>query len=198
MVVNRMKNEAGVPSRVAEDCYAKCVDMSDIQNQYKQTKTLPTTQATEMDYSLEEGKTVSLQQAKRIVQKAKNWDYASAVQSERPNSIPCKYAARCHDQSTHHRVKYSHSHDAASSIRQNYGEKTDGQNRAARSHYHSSSHHAVCKYGERCWDQSAGHRSKYSHPYGESISRTQCRHGIECYDQSDYHRTKYAHPGRSS
>ena len=72
MVVNRMKNEAGMPSRIAEECYAKCVDMSDMQNQYKQTMTLPTTQTTAMDYSLEEGKTVSLEQAKRIVQRAKN------------------------------------------------------------------------------------------------------------------------------
>ncbi|CAF1424956.1 unnamed protein product [Adineta ricciae] len=110
VVVNRMRNEARTPSKAAEECYAKCTDMSDIQQQYQQSiPTVSHTKAAEMDYKLEENKPVSFEQAKRIVQKAKNWDYSSIDLSDDKTSTgnstagtPCKHGARCRDRSDYH------------------------------------------------------------------------------------------------
>ncbi|UJR20204.1 hypothetical protein I4U23_023335 [Adineta vaga] len=194
IVVNRMANEAGTPSKVAEECYAKCVDMSDIQQQYQQsTPTVSTTKSTEMNYKLEEEKTVSLEQAKRIVQKAKTWDYSSIDLSEekttntRSSSTQCKHGTRCHDHTEYHRARFSHPDSTNSSTQRNYETKS--------SHHNTTRNDGAlipCKFEDRCRDHSDSHRTKYSHPE-KNDHRIKCKHGSSCYDNSDYHRNKYSH-----
>ncbi|CAF1291734.1 unnamed protein product [Adineta ricciae] len=166
VVVNRMRNEAGTPSKAAEECYAKCTDMSDIQQQYQQLiPTVSHTKAAEMDYKLEENKPVSFEQAKRIVQKAKNWDYSSIDLSDDKTSIgsstggtPCKHGARCHDRSDYHRARFLH--PESSTTTRNSGQ----HHRAKYSHADINDHRIPCKHGSSCYDKSDYHRHKYSHP----------------------------------
>jgi hypothetical protein len=44
-----MNNAAGGPSKKVEECYSKCLDMADIQKQYKKTEPAASTKATDMD-----------------------------------------------------------------------------------------------------------------------------------------------------
>ena len=193
--VNRMKNEGGIPSREAEECYAKCIDMSDMQKQYKQTEVVTSKKTAEMDYSLEEQTTLSLEQAKRIVQKAKNWDYSSFEQTEKDTCIPCKYQANCHDFSTNHRNKYSHLQSSDLSTRNKHETNRNyhtTQRRETNLHGHDDSHRTACRYAEECNDHSDSHRAKYSHPESND-HRIECKYGAKCYDHSSYHRSKYSH-----
>ncbi|CAF0999387.1 unnamed protein product [Rotaria sp. Silwood1] len=200
MQVNRMKNEAGVPSKEAEECYAKCIDMADIQSKYKKTEPTSNTNVAAMDYSLQEEESVTIEQAKRILQKAKNWEIPSSKkrherekqsftssdrsrksgQMQSDHRTPCRYGSACHDYSDYHRTKYSHAQD---------DEKQDIQ----------TNQRTPCKYGSDCHDQSEYHRAKYSHPQGEkkqdmqTNQRTPCKYGSDCHDHSEYHRAKYYH-----
>jgi hypothetical protein len=201
IVVNRMKNEAGAPSKAAEECYSKCVDMSDIQQQYTQTQTVSRTKPAEMDYKLEEDKTVSLEQAKRIVQKAKNWDYSTIDQADNNSkNTPCKHGRRCHDHSEYHRARFSHPENDNLSTQRKYETKSNHHNTQHRETHHTTrknSNLIPCQYEERCHDHSEYHRAKYSHPETDD-HRIKCKHGSSCYDNSDFHRIKYSHPNMSS
>lgn len=188
MRVNRMNNGAGGPSKDAEECYAKCLDMADMQRQYKMSSSTSasTVTATPMDYNLQEETDVTIEQAKRIVQKAKTWDYSSV--ETRPTRRPvtlCRYGEECHDFSSHHREKYKHpSNDSSTSQR----------HRPSQHETHSSK--TSCKYGEKCYDHSEYHRAKYTHPANNNDRRIPCRYGSDCHDYSEYHRDKYTHPRR--
>ncbi|CAF1078094.1 unnamed protein product [Rotaria sordida] len=196
VVVNRMKNEAGAPSKVAEECYSKCVGMSDIQQQYKQTQTVSHTKPAEMDYKLEEEKTVSLEQAKRIVQKAKNWDYSNIDEAEKNGNTPCKYGTNCHDHSEYHRARFSHPENDNLSTQRKHETKSSHHNTQHRDTHRTTqkdSNRIPCKHEERCHDHSEYHRAKYSHPENES-RRTPCKHKENCHDHSVSHREAFSHP----
>ena len=187
VVVNRMQNESGIPSKAAEECYSKCVDMSDMQQQYQQPQTV-TTKSTDMDYKLEEDKTVSLEQAKRIVQKAKAWNYSSIAGAETNGGTPCKHGARCHDTSTYHRARFSHPTN---------GIPTQRAHQTTSSHPNTTRNGNTlieCKHAERCHDHSEYHRTKFSHPAHES-SLKPCRHKDQCHDHSESHRGTFSHAG---
>ena len=195
IVVNRMKNDAGTPSKAAEECYSNCVDMSDIQEQYKQTQTVSHTKTAEMDYTLEEKKTVSLEQAKRIVQKAKNWDYSAIDQTEKNSNSPCKHGTRCHDHSEYHRARFSHLESDNPSTQQKYETKYNQkptQRRETHRAMQRDSDRTPCKYEGRCHDHSEYHRTKFSHTESES-PRTSCKYKENCRDLSESHRGAFSH-----
>jgi hypothetical protein len=197
MNVSRMKNEAGVPSKQAEECYSKCVDMSDMQKQYQKTEPVSNTKTADMDYALEEEKPLSLEQAKRVVQKAKNWDYSSVTdeQNEQSNRVKCKHGGNCYDHSTYHRARFSHPESDDLTIRSKH--ETKRNDHTNRHQDENNSSHTPCKHGANCYDRSDYHRGKYSHP-GNDDNRIQCRHGAKCHDQTEYHRAKYSHPNPSN
>jgi hypothetical protein len=188
MYVNRLKNEAGTPSKVAEECYSKCVDMSDIQKQYQKTETVTNTNTAQLDYGLEESKTVSIEQAKRIVQKAKNWNYASGEQADTNNLPACKYEAKCRDHGTYHRAKYSHPESGDLSTRPKHETKSNDHTTRRRDDDSDSRNNSVltpCKYDAKCHDHGTYHRAKYSHPESGDLST---RHKNET--KSDDHSTR--------
>ena len=195
IVVNRMKNDGGAPSKAAEECYSKCVDMTDIQEQYKQTQTIPQTKPADMDYRLEEEKTISLEQAKRIVQKAKNWDYSTIDQTEKTDNTPCKHGTRCHDHSEYHRARYSHQENNNSSAPRAYEPKSNYHTTQRRETHRPTqrfSSRTPCKYEGRCHDHSEYHRATFSHLENES-SRTPCKYKENCHDHSESHRAAFSH-----
>jgi hypothetical protein len=152
-----------------------------------------------MDYKLEEEKTVSLEQAKRIVQKAKNWDYSTIDQAEK-NGKPCKHGTRCYDHSEYHRARFSHSENDNLPTQRKCETKSNHHNTPHRDTHRTTqkaSNRIPCKYEERCHDHSEYHRAKYSHPETDD-HRIKCKHGSSCYDNSDYHRAKYSHPNMST
>ncbi len=67
-----MRNRTGATSKTAEECYSKCADMSEMVSKFK-TAEIEDEQETKEDenYELDEDE-MSLEQAKRIVQKAKS------------------------------------------------------------------------------------------------------------------------------
>ncbi|CAF3206819.1 unnamed protein product [Rotaria socialis] len=198
--VNRMKNEAGVPSKEAEECYAKCADMADMQSKYKKTEPTSTTHVASMDYGLQEEENVTVEQAKRILQKAKNWEIPSSKEghqterksfttshrsrksedTQRDHSTPCKYGSSCYDHTDYHRAKYYHPE----------GNKRQGMR---------TNQQTSCKYGSSCYDHTDYHRAKYYHPESDTKQKTQniqhtpCKYGSGCRDRSEYHRDKYYH-----
>lgn len=195
IVVNRMKNEAGVPSKAAEECYSKCVDMSDIQQQYKQIQTVSHTKSTDMDYKLEEEKAVSLEQAKRIVQKAKSWDYSTIDQTEKSSNTLCKHGTRCHDHSEYHRARFSHPDNDNLSTQRKYETKSNHHNTQHRETHRTTRNDSSlipCKYEERCHDNSEYHRAKFSHPENEK-RHTPCKYKESCHDFSKSHRDAFSH-----
>lgn len=169
-----------------------------------------------MDYNLEVDSTVSFEQAKRIVQKAKNWNSST---DEQANRTPCRYKEKCDDHSSYHRSKYSHPETGSFSSRRNHEterssptirnqetERNNNTNRNEERNYHSQKDDRLqCKYQEKCYDHSENHRFKYSHPRNSASStqrtyetetndhRALCKHDTTCYDHSDYHRAKYSH-----
>ena len=73
-----MRNKAGAASKAAEDCYSKCVDMSEVRTAYRMAETKERVEddeeieeTEERNYEVDEDE-MSLEQAKRIVQKVKN------------------------------------------------------------------------------------------------------------------------------
>lgn len=185
--VSRMSNDAGAASKKAEEVYANCLDMSDISSMYE--KSQPTTTADKtMDYKLIENSEVTLNQAKRILQKAKKWPpepdpvpnpTSRPIRSRRRDDetsdshiIPCRYGSECYDKNERHRRKYSHPHDDQTSDKQ-----------------------IPCKYGSDCYDTSQQHRRKYSHRHNDETvdNQVSCRYGSQCHDNSEYHRNKYSH-----
>ncbi|CAF3282644.1 unnamed protein product [Rotaria sp. Silwood2] len=67
-----MRNKAGATSKTAEECYSKCADMSEIASKFKTVEIEEEEKTREdMNYELDEDD-MSLEQAKRIVQKAKS------------------------------------------------------------------------------------------------------------------------------
>ena len=73
----QMRNKAGVISRAAEESYSKCTDMSELREKYRMTAAADNDD--EDDADEEEARTyevneddMSVEQAKRIVQKVKN------------------------------------------------------------------------------------------------------------------------------
>ncbi|CAF2919592.1 unnamed protein product [Rotaria sp. Silwood2] len=199
--VNRMKNEAGVPSKDAEECYTKCLDMADIQSKYKKTEPTSNTNVAAMDYGLQEEESVTIEQAKRILQKAKYWEIPSSRkgherekqsfttsdrtrksgQTQSEHRTPCRYGSECRDHSDYHRAKYYHA--------------DSDKKQELQTHQRTP-----CKYGSDCHDQSEYHRAKYYHSHSDKKSemrthqRTSCKYGSACHDHSDYHRAKYYHP----
>jgi hypothetical protein len=173
MYVNRMNNAAGAPSKQAEECYSKCLDMADIQKQYQKTEPFATTKASDMDYKLQEEQAVTIEQAKRIVQKAKNWDYSAEEPTER-KSTACKYGAKCHDSSSYHRAKFSHpEHSDDLSTRRSHETRSDAhttRNRETNSHNREDNQQTKCRYGAGCFDHSDHHRTKYSHDENDDHS----------------------------
>ena len=69
--VKQMRNTLGATSKAVEECYSKCVDMHEMKSKYKMTKVKSEEKMEEMDYALKEDN-VTLEQAKRLIQKAKN------------------------------------------------------------------------------------------------------------------------------
>lgn len=196
--VNRMNNTAGNPSRDAEECYSKCVDMADMQRQYRMTpSTSSTTKPVQQDYRLEEETNISLEQSKRIVQKAKSWNYPPDEPTHSTRSTRCKYGEHCNDLSAQHRAKYEHPDSISRSTQRNHFNQ-----------HSTRSTLASCKYGENCHDSSAQHRAKYEHPSNQPPSsqrnhfnkfstrstQTPCKYGSDCNDHSQNHQEKYSHP----
>lgn len=72
--VKRMRNTRGATSKIVEECYSKCNDMNELQSKYKVSRAKLEPKMEEGGYTLEED-TVTLEQAKRLVQKAKNRRY---------------------------------------------------------------------------------------------------------------------------
>lgn len=69
-----MRNKAGATSKKAEECYSKCADMSEMASKFETVEIEEEDEEEkkeEMNYELNEDD-MSLEQAKRIVQKAKN------------------------------------------------------------------------------------------------------------------------------
>ena len=172
MRVSQMNNSAGKPTRAAEESYSRCIDMSDMQQQYQRSTPPTATQSSTLDYNLQENTEVSLEQSKRIVQKAKNWDYSTDDESVRTTRRACKYGSKCSDHAAAHRANFTHPEDNT---------------------------RPPCKYGALCDDDTSHHLTKYSHPSRSTnrSNRTECKFGSKCYDTSDYHRTAYAHPAES-
>jgi hypothetical protein len=69
--VKQMRNTLGATSKTVEECYSKCDDMHEMQSKYKISKAKSNEKMEEMDYTLKEDN-VTLEQAKRLIQKAKN------------------------------------------------------------------------------------------------------------------------------
>ncbi|UJR16645.1 hypothetical protein I4U23_003545 [Adineta vaga] len=82
----QMRNKAGATSKVAEECYSKCTDMSEVRSKFKMVEAKEEEEEEEEDnvgaddkekvneetnYEVDEDD-MSLEQAKRIVQKVKN------------------------------------------------------------------------------------------------------------------------------
>jgi hypothetical protein len=67
----QMRNKAGAMSKAAEECYSKCTDMSEVQSKYKVVDKDEEENNEDMNYEVDEDE-MTLEQAKRIVQKAKN------------------------------------------------------------------------------------------------------------------------------
>lgn len=73
-----MRNKAGAISKIAEECYSKCADMSEVRTAFTtaETNEVENEEKEEeemgaMNYEVDEDE-MSLEQAKRIVQKVKN------------------------------------------------------------------------------------------------------------------------------
>lgn len=71
--VKRMRNTRGATSKIVEESYSKCNDMNEIKSKYKISRAKSTSEpkAEESSYVLEDDR-VTLEQTKRLVQKAKN------------------------------------------------------------------------------------------------------------------------------
>ena len=187
--VNRMHNDAGTPSKEVEECYSKCSDMSDIQKKYKKVDKVPTTTTAETNYKLEQDTTVSLDQAKRIVQKAKNWNYAADQESE-----ACKYGERCYDQTSHHRKKFSHPESDHSTTRSNHETKRNDHTTTRSNHETKRNDHTTIRSNhETERNDHTTTRRNDSHRDNDS-RRTECNYGANCYDHTSHHRTRYSHP----
>ena len=212
--VNRMSNTAGIPSKQAEECYSKCVDMADMQSQYKMTPTSSTTKPAQLDYKLEEQTGVTLEQSKRIVQKARSWNYPADEPTRSDHSTPCRYGEKCHDFSPQHRSKFEHPSnlppDTQLSTRLStrtscrYGSDCTDH---SRSHQEKFSHPITsisasrrtsvpCRYGDNCHNHDEDHRAKYSHTShsNNTSRRAECRYGEGCRDHGDDHRRRFSHP----
>ena len=192
VTVNGMKNTAGIPSKEAEECYSKCSDMTDIQRQYKQNQTVSQTKPTSTDYQLEENKSVSMGQAKRIVQKAKNWDYSAEETNGGRKSSQCKWGSRCHDQTSYHRASYSHPPSDDHSTQRSDDTRSGSnhtRNKQLFSHVRDHNEKVECRYGFKCRDQSGSHRAEYSHPQNDEHS-TRRSHDT----RSDIHSTRGTEP----
>jgi hypothetical protein len=69
--VKHMRNTRGATSKTVEGCYSKCVDMHEMQSKYKPANKESQEKIDEIDYTLKDDN-VSLEQVKRLIQKAKN------------------------------------------------------------------------------------------------------------------------------
>jgi hypothetical protein len=69
--VKQMRNTLGATSMTVEECYSKCDDMHEIQSKYKMSKAKSNEKMEETGYTLKEDN-VTLEQAKCLIQKAKN------------------------------------------------------------------------------------------------------------------------------
>lgn len=71
--VKRMRNTRGATSKIVEESYSKCNDMNEMKSKYKISRAKSTSEpkAEESSYVLEDDR-VTLEQTKRLVQKAKN------------------------------------------------------------------------------------------------------------------------------
>jgi hypothetical protein len=69
--VKQMRNTGGATSKIVEECYSKCVDMHEMQSKYKISKEKPEQIMEEMNYALKED-SITVEQAKRLIQKVKN------------------------------------------------------------------------------------------------------------------------------
>jgi hypothetical protein len=197
--VNRMNNAAGAPSKQAEECYSKCLDMADIQKQYQKTEPVATTKASDMDYKLQEEQAVTIEQAKRIVQKAKNWDYSAEEPTTRKTTA-CKYGANCRDQSSYHRAKFSHpENNDDHSTRRSHETRSDAhttRNRETNSHNREDNQQTKCRYGVGCFDHTEYHRTKYSHV--ENDDHTTRNRETNPHFGNDSHSTRVSQETRSN
>ena len=69
--VKQMQNTRGATSKTAEDCYSKLTNMEEMRSKYKMSMAKADEKMDEINYALKEDN-VTLEQAKRLVQKAKN------------------------------------------------------------------------------------------------------------------------------
>lgn len=69
--VKRMRNTRGATSKIVEESYSKCNDMNEMKSKYKISRAKSESKAEESSYVLEDDH-VTLEQTKRLVQKAKN------------------------------------------------------------------------------------------------------------------------------
>ncbi|CAF0756373.1 unnamed protein product [Adineta steineri] len=67
----QMRNKAGATSKTAEECYSKCIDMSEMQSKLKTLEVENEELKEDANYELDE-EDMNFEQAKRIVQKAKS------------------------------------------------------------------------------------------------------------------------------
>ena len=193
--VSRMNNGAGTPSRAVEECYTKCSDMTDIQRQYKQNQTVSHVRPTNTDYQLEENKTVSIDQAKRIVQKAKNWDYSAEDLNEERKRTDCKWGSKCRDDTSYHRAKYAHPPVDDHSTRRSHDNRRDDPTAHDTQPFSNVRDHerkTDCKFSSRCTDHSDSHRERYAHPQDDHHS---IRRGHDT--RSDDHPTRHNFDSRS-
>jgi hypothetical protein len=197
--VNRMNNTAGGPSKQVEECYSKCQDMADIQKQYKKMEPAANRISTDMDYKLEEQQAITIGQTKRIVQKAKNWDYSAEEPTERKTA--CMYGAKCHDNSSYHRATFSHpEHNDDLSIGRSHKTKSDNpttHNQQTNSHNREDDRQTHCRNGVGCTDHSDYHRTKYSHDENDDHS-TRRNQETNPHFRNDSHSTRVSTETRSN
>ena len=69
--VKQLDNKLAASSAAAEECYSKCVDMSEMRSKYKKSEAKLQKKPEEITCELKEDN-VTLEQAKRLIQKVKN------------------------------------------------------------------------------------------------------------------------------